>query len=183
MLKTAFTYGSISGILIICVITLGLVLKGGAHGSGGDGGFFASEWFGYLVMIVALSTIFLAVRDYRNKELGGVIKFLPALGLGLLIALLAGVAYVIAWEIYLAATDYAFMDNYIAHLIEAKRAAGVSGAELEAQIAQLNAMKESYANPLFRVPMTFLEIFPVGLLIALISAAVLRNPKVLPARG
>jgi len=31
--------------------------------------------------------------------------------------------------------------------------------------------------------MTFIEIFPVGLLVALISAALLRNPKMLPARA
>ena len=47
----------------------------------------------------------------------------------------------------------------------------------------MNELRDAYANPLFRLPMTFLEIFPVGLLIALISAAVLRNPKVLPARA
>jgi hypothetical protein len=39
-----------------------------------------------------------------------------------------------------------------------------------------------YRNPLIRMPMTFLEIFPVGLLISLISAAVLKNPRVLPAK-
>lgn len=183
MFKTALFYGAISGAAVIGVILLGLALTGGAHGNAADGGFFASEWFGYLVMILALSTIFLAIRDYRNKQLGGVIKFLPALGLGLMIALIAGLAYVAAWEVYLAATDYVFMDNYIAHMIEARRAAGVSGAELDAYVAQMNEMKVAYANPLFRLPMTFLEIFPVGLLIALISAGVLRNPKVLPARA
>jgi hypothetical protein len=31
--------------------------------------------------------------------------------------------------------------------------------------------------------MTFIEIFPVGVLIALISAALLRNPRMLPARS
>jgi hypothetical protein len=45
----------------------------------------------------------------------------------------------------------------------------------------LETMRTQYANPLFRVPMTFLEIFPVGLLVALVSALLLRNPKVLPA--
>jgi hypothetical protein len=47
----------------------------------------------------------------------------------------------------------------------------------------MEQMKTAYANPLFRLPMTFVEIFPVGLIIALISAAILRNPRVLPARG
>jgi hypothetical protein len=178
MFKTALVYGSISGLLIIGVILAGLQF-GDAHGSG----VFSSEWFGYSVMIVALSTIFLAIRDYRNKKLGGVIKFLPAFGLGLLIALIAGIAYVAAWEIYLYATHYAFMDNYVAAISERLRASGESGPALEAKLAELEQMRVSYQNPLFRFAMTFIEIFPVGLLIALISAAVLRNPKVLPARA
>ncbi len=179
MFKTAFIYGTISGVFVIGVIILGIIAANGDY----DGHLLASEWLGYLVMIVALSMIFLAIRDYRNKTLGGVIKFLPALGLGVLIAGIAGIFYVISWEIYLAATNYTFMDNYIAQTIEARRADGVSGPELEAQIAQLNQIGEAYENPLFRLPMTFAEIFPVGLVIALISAAVLRNPKVLPARA
>ncbi|HWA00639.1 MAG TPA: DUF4199 domain-containing protein [Caulobacterales bacterium] len=178
MLKTALTYGSVSGVFVIGVILWGLAAQGGHNG-----GIFGTEWFGYLIMILALSTIFLAIRDYRNKKLGGVIKFLPALGLGLMIAAFAGIAYALAWEVYLAVTHYRFMDEYVASIIARQREAGVSGAALEAKIAELNQMKAAYANPLFRLPMTFLEIFPVGLLIALISAAVLRNPKVLPARG
>ena len=42
--------------------------------------------------------------------------------------------------------------------------------------------RASYADPLYRLPMTFAEIFPVGLLISLVSAAALRNPRVLPRR-
>jgi hypothetical protein len=71
----------------------------GHHGHG-----LTSQLFGYLVMIIALSMIFLAVRDHRNKNLGGVIKFLPAFGLGLLVSLIAGIAYALGWEIYLATT-------------------------------------------------------------------------------
>jgi hypothetical protein len=179
MFSTALRYGAISGAIVIAVIIAGIVLSSG-HG---NGHFLSSEWLGYLVMIVALSMIFLAIRDYRNKQLGGVIKFLPAFGLGLLVAAVAGLAYVVGWETYLAATNYAFMDSYVAQAIEAKRAAGASGAELDAYVAQMEQMKTAYANPLFRLPMTFVEIFPVGLIIALISAAILRNPRVLPARG
>ena len=179
MLRTALVYGAISGAIVVSVITAGMLY---ADGRGG-GHAFSSLWLGYLVMIVALSMIFLAIRDYRNKQLGGVIKFLPAFGLGLLVAAIAGVVYVAAWETFLATTHYPFMENYAAQMIENQRAAGVSGAELDAYVAQMEEMKATYANPLYRLPMTFLEIFPVGLIIALVSAAILRNPKVLPARG
>lgn len=179
MFAIALRYGAISGAIVVGVIIAGIFLaSAGHHGHG-----LTSQLFGYLVMILALSAIFLAVRDHRNKNLGGVIKFLPAFGLGLLVSLIAGIAYALGWEIYLAATHYTFMDNYVAQMIEAKRAAGMSGEAFDAYVAQLEQMKEMYRNPLFRLPMTFIEIFPVGFLIALISAAILRNPKVLPARG
>lgn len=179
MFATALRYGAISGLVVVGVIVAGMMYAGGP----GGGHASSSMWFGYLVMILALSTIFLAIRDYRNKRLGGVIKFLPAFGIGLLVAAIAGVVYVAAWETFLAVSHYPFMENYTSAMIQGQRDAGVSGAELDAFIAQMEDMKQQYANPLFRLPMTFIEIFPVGLLIALISAALLRNPKVLPARG
>lgn len=95
---------------------------------------------------------------------------------------MAGVTYVAVWEIYLAMTDHAFINDYAGGIIAAKKAEGVSGTELQAAIESMESMQSQYANPLFRLPMTFLEIFPVGLLITLISAAILRNPGALPAR-
>ena len=56
------------------------------------------------------------------------------------------------------------------------------GAALQAEIESMSELRAQYADPLFRLPMTFLEIFPVGLVVALGSAAVLRNSKVLPAQ-
>jgi len=177
MLRIAFRYGAIAGAIIVAVLIAGIIAAD-AHQARSS--VFSSEWFGYTIMLAALSTIFLAVRDYRNKNLGGVIKFLPAFGLGLSIAAIAGFAYVIGWEIYLYATHYTFADQYAGAIIEHARRAGTSVA---AATAAAQSFKASYANPLVRVAMTFLEIFPVGLMIALISAAILRNPKVLPARG
>jgi hypothetical protein len=129
-------------------------------------------------MIVALSMIFFGVKRYRDRELGGVIKFLPALFMGLAISVVAGVIYVLVWEAYMAGTNHAFFDAYMNSYIEQQKAAGVTGAALEKIIS---VMKVQYADPLFRLPMTFMEIFPVGVIISLISAAVLRNSKVLPA--
>lgn len=175
MIRIAFIYGAIAGAVAIAAIIAGFFL-GADHGAGGMG-------LGYLIMIIALSMIFLGVKRHRDRNLGGMIKFGQALGMGLLIAAVAGIFYAIGWEAYLAATDYSFMPTYVDSIIESKREAGLSGDALAAEIAKLEQLKANYTNPLFRLPMTFIEIFPVGLVIALITAALLRNPKFLPARG
>jgi Protein of unknown function (DUF4199) len=172
MIKSIFVYGIISGTVVILGMLVGMAMAGGV----------GSEAVGYLIMVIALSVIFVGIKRHRDLERGGVIKFLPAFAMGLGIAAVAGLAYVVTWEIYLAATDYAFMEQYIQASIEAKRASGVSPEDLQAYIASTEAMRVQYGNPLFRVPITFLEIFPIGLLIALVSAALLRNPRFLPHR-
>lgn len=167
-------YGVGSGLVILGGILCTIVFTGGQpHGS---------VWLGYLIMLLGLSAVLLGVRHYRDKVRGGVIGFLPALGVGLAIALFASVAYVIAWEAYLAATDYSFMADYVRTTLEAKRASGLTGeayARLEREMA---TMAEQYRSPLFRLPMTFIEIFPVGVLVALVSAGLLRNSRFLPAK-
>jgi hypothetical protein len=55
------------------------------------------------------------------------------------------------------------------------QAKGSSAAELEAMKKQMAKFKVWYANPLYNVGMTFVEIFPLGLVVTLISAAILRK--------
>jgi hypothetical protein len=143
----------------------------------------ATLTFGYSVMLVAMSFIFVGVKRYRDVEGGGVIKFGRALGLGLLIALIACVAYTLIWELYLAATHYRFMDDYIATTLAKARASGKSAADIVRMTAEFDAMRTMYANPLIRLPMTAMEVAPVGLAVSLFSAALLRNPRLLPARA
>lgn len=173
--RYAIIYGGLSGAVIIATLITGLTLADRIQ-------FTATQWFGYLVMLVALSFILVGVKRYRDVERGGVIGFGRAFGVGLAIALVAALVYVGVWEVYLAMTDYRFMDEYIAGIVKARQAAGVTGAALARELAELDAMRVSYTNPLFRLPMTFLEIAPVGLIVALASAGLLRNPRFLPAR-
>ena len=52
---------------------------------------------------------------------------------------------------------------------------GASAAEIAAMEKEMATFKENYKNPLFNVGMTFLEVFPVGLIMTLVSAAILRR--------
>ena len=172
MQRTILTYGLISGVIIILGMIASIVLSA-QH----------TLWLGYLIMLIGLSSILMAIKQHRDKVLGGVIKFWPAFLLGLGVAIVAGIAYVLIWEGYMALTHYTFMDDYAASMLAKSKAAGVSAAEYAKQVAEMEKMKRQYANPLFRMPMTFMEIFPVGVLVALVSAALMRNPKFLPARA
>lgn len=174
MFRSSLIFGSLAGIVVITATLIFIAMGGSDHNT--------SPLFGYLIMLVALSLIFVGTKRYRDLDGGGVIRFLPALALGLGIAVVASVIYTVVWEFYLALTHSNFIDQYAAAVIAQKKAAGVSGAALQAEIAQMNDLKAQYANPVIRMGMTFMEIFPVGLIIALISAALLRNPKLLPAR-
>ncbi|NNU17199.1 DUF4199 domain-containing protein [Parvularcula sp. ZS-1/3] len=176
MIKTAAIYGAIAGAIIIIVNTLSLSLAGGENAD-----MAGLEWLGYLVMLLALSVIFFAIKRYRDVAQGGVITFWTGLSLGLLISAFAGVAYVLVWEVYIATTGSSFIDSYTASVVEKAADGGATASEIEALKAKMATMAEQYANPLFRIPVTFLELFPVGLVISLISAALLRNSKFLQA--
>lgn len=165
-----FLFGTLAGLIVVASITGMLVATDGAPEISD-----MSVVYGYATMIVALSAVFFGVRSYRDSERGGVIGFVPALLMGLAISAVAGVIYVLVWEVYLAATQYTFMDAYVDHVVAQQKAAGVAQADLERLLSEMDQMKAWYANPLFRLPMTFLEIFPVGLAVSLISALVLRR--------
>lgn len=171
-MRYALVYGSLSGVIVAATISA-LLAAGLGH----------SLWVGYLVMLVGLTLVFVGMKRYRDVEKGGVIRFLPAFGVGLGIAIVAGIAYVVIWESFVAVTHYDFMGDYIASIRHARETAGVTGPALAREMAELEAMRVQMANPLFRIPMVFLEIFPVGLVVALVSAALLRNARFMPAAG
>lgn len=176
MFRTMLVYGAISGVIIITTMTLGMMMAG-SEGSAG------SMWFGYLTMLVAFSLIFIGVKRYRDNVLGGVIKFWPAFGLGIGIGMVAGVFYVIGWEISLHMTDFVFLETYSEGMEKAYRAKELAADVLAEKLAGIEKMKVNYMNPFYRMPMTFLEPSPMSLIVALVSAALLRNPKVFPAQA
>ena len=169
MKKLVLVYGTISGLVIIVINTLSLELG------------IVQAWLGFLIMFIAFSSIFVAVKQYRDETLGGVIRFGTGFLVGLGITVVASLVYVLVWELYLALTDYAFIDGYIDSIVEIRQTGGASQAEMAATIAEMETMRQQYTNPLFRLPMTFVEIFPVGVLISLVSAFILKESKTLAA--
>ncbi len=132
---------------------------------------------GYLTMLIGLTTVFLAVKRRRDADQGGVIRFWPAFGLGIAISLIAGLVYALMWEASLATIGY---DAFAQRMIGWMRQSGSSAQDLA---DTRDFFATSYRNPLIRIPVTIAEIAPVGVLVSLISAALLRNPRFMPAQA
>jgi hypothetical protein len=133
---------------------------------------------GYASMLIAFSLIFVAIINYRDKQNGGVITFGKAFLIGLYITLIGSTVYVVIWLIsyYFFIPDY--LDKYMANYLAELKTSGASPAKINAETAEMAGYMEMYKNPFFNAMMTYMEILPVGLIVSLISAAILRRkPK------
>ncbi len=133
--------------------------------------------FGYSVQVIAFTAIFFGIKKYRDEVNQGMVSFGKALGIGLLIALVAGIIYCATWEIYFQATDKAFMNEYSAIYLEKLKSSGATDAEYTAAVSELDMYKEMYQNGIIRFFLTLAEIIPMGLLISLVSAAILKKKQ------
>ena len=137
--------------------------------------FEGSMLIGYATMILAFSLIFVAVKNFRDKHNNGYISFGKAFKIGLYITLIASTIYVAVWlvEYYLFIPD--FMDKYAAKMLKNVKTAGVSQVEIDKQVSQIASYKEWYKNPFFVVMLTYCEVLPVGLIVSLICALILKR--------
>src|ERR1700722_8019297 len=94
---------------------------------------------------------------------------------GIRITLISCAIYVFTWEIVYFGFKNVSMDHYYAHMIERAKASGGSDAAIAAKVQEINHTRQMYGNPLFNSLLTFIEPFPVGLVITFISAAILRK--------
>ena len=176
MFQTILKYGLITGLVVGGINFVMFTMTGDNHD------FENGMIIGYATMLVALSAVFVGIKRHRDRELGGVIRFWPAFGMGLAMSVIGGVLYVLSWEASQAVTGGDFMAAYSNFVLEQARAQGKSAAAIAQMSAEMAQFKVMYANPWFRLPMVFSEIFPVGVLVSLVSAALLRRPGFLPAR-
>jgi Protein of unknown function (DUF4199) len=168
MKKTVLTFGLIAGLIISVLMNASLLLAN-KIGSG------HSMMLGYTIMVASFLLVYFGVRSYRDNELGGQISFGRAFSCGILITLITTVFYVVSWEIIFFNFMPHFMDGYFAAQIHRVQAAGLDTATTAARVTAIQHSQQMYQNPLVNAAYTFIEPLPVGLIITLISAAVLRR--------
>jgi hypothetical protein len=176
MKKTVLTFGLIAGLIISVLMDASLIFAdkiGSGH----------SMVLGYTIMVASFLLVYFGVRSYRDNTLGGQISFGRGFACGILITLLTTVCYVATWEILYFNFMPHFMDSYFAAQIHKIQASGLDPATTAARVAAVQQSARLYQNPFVNMAYTFIEPLPVGLIITLISAAVLRRKARVQSAG
>lgn len=138
----------------------------------------SNDVIGYAAMIVVFSLTYVGIRNYRNKELNGVISFSKALKTGALIALVGSTLYVIIGLAYYYLFVPDFLDKYTIHVLSQATRNGATATELAAKTEEMNQFKEMYKNPVFAVLISYAEVLPIGLVVAFVSSLILKKKPV-----
>jgi hypothetical protein len=173
MKKTVLTFGLIAGFMIS-------VLMGGSFFIARKIGSGHSMALGYTIMVASFLLVYFGIRSYRDNTLAGQISFGRAFACGILITLITTLCYVAMWEILYFKFMSHSMDGYFAAQIHKVQASGLDPATTAAQVAAIQHSQQLYQNPIVNMAYTFMEPFPVGLVITLVSSVVLRRKAVAP---
>jgi len=175
MAKIVLIFGLISGAIAagLMWMLVSVVNKGSIN-------FDNAMIWGYATMVIALSLVFFGIKSYRDNH-GGRITFLKGLQVGILISLISAVCYAGSWELYYSTSGQDFLQKYMAYNLDKMKKDGSSDAEIEKARVEGEQFMELYKNFFVRFGMTLMEILPVGVVVTLISAGLLRRKDVLPA--
>lgn len=168
MRRIILTFGLIAGAILSVMMVASLKLMDRI-------GFDTAAIIGYTTMVAAFLMIFVGIRTYRDTVAGGTISFGKAFKTGMLIVLIAAVCYSVTWQVLYRSIGPEFTRRYSEHLIERERASGASEAEIAEKQREVARYQEMYRNPLIRFAITMLEPLPVGLVMSLVAAGVLRR--------
>jgi uncharacterized membrane protein (UPF0136 family) len=170
MQRVVLTFGLIAGAILAVCMLIATVFQDQI-------GFDKGAIVGYASMVAAFLMVFFGIRAYRERA-GGSVSFGRAFTVGLLITLIATACYVATWEVIYFKISPDFSDKYAAYELDKVRTSGAPEARVEAMKKQMEDFKVMYRNPLYNIALTFIEPLPVGLVMALVSAGVLRKRKV-----
>jgi Protein of unknown function (DUF4199) len=168
MRKTVLTFGLMSGAVSAATMLATIPF---ADAIGWEKG----EILGYTMIVLSALMVFFGVRSYRENAGGGRLTFGRGFAVGILITLISSACYVGTWEIVYFKLMPGFAEKYAAHMVERAKASGASQQKMDETERQAKQFKRMYDNPAINVALTFTEVFPIGLVVTLLSAGILRK--------
>jgi hypothetical protein len=171
MKRVIGVFGLISGAICVVMMILSSIFREQI-------GWERSMAVGYTTMILSLGVIFFAVQSYKNNVGGGYVSFGRAFKIGLWITLISSAIYAGTWLVIYYNTEPNIMEQYYAHMVDKMKADGASQAELAKAAKDKEWGMKIFDNPVTNFLWAFIfEPFPIGLIISLITALILRSKK------
>lgn len=168
MKKTVLTFGLISGTVAAATMLATIPFANKL-------GFDKGEILGYTVIVLSALLVFFGIRSYRENVGSGRLTFGRGFAVGILITLISSACYVGTWEIVYFKWMPDFAEKYAAHMVESVKSSGASQQKIAETEQKAKQFKQMYDNPAINIAMTFMEVFPIGLVVTLVSAGILRR--------
>lgn len=177
MRQTIIRYGLISGVISsTLMLVTSLIGKYMIEKQGGVEKFFDyGAYFGFTGIILSLTLVFIGIKSYRDQHNAGRITFGKGFQIGILVTVISCVCYALTWLICYYNFFPTFMEEFGAYHLQKLKESGESAAEMAKQAAEMKRTNELYQNPFYNFALTFMEPFPVGLLMTAVSAFVLKK--------
>ena len=175
MKKTVLTFGLTSGAMSAALMLVTIPFTDRI-------GWEKGEILGFTGIVLSALMVFFGVRSYRENAGGGRLTFGRGFAVGILITLISSACYVGTWKIIYFKLMPGFAEKYAAHMVERAKASGASQQKMEETERRAKQFEQMYHNPAINVALTFTEVFPMGLVVTLLSAGILRKKVREPER-
>lgn len=177
MKRTIFVWGVIAGLSMVGLqwVIYPLCYRGYIS--------IEDNWLGWAGMVVSFVIIFFGIKSYRDNQGGGSITFWKAVQIGVLITLVASVIHALGWEIYnIVNPDWKrfFFEKYTEYKMQAL-SDPTDQAAIDAINQEVDMLRTVYSYPLLGFVVTALFLVPAGVIVTLVSAALLRKRELLPS--
>jgi hypothetical protein len=165
MKRIIWIYGLVIGAIISThtIIMMNMVVN--------NKGMKGNDLVGYAALIAMFSIIYFGIRKYREVYGNGFISFGKAFRIGAAIALIGSSMYVLFGLGYYYLFLPESLDAYIQRVLDNC----TSPEELAIKTKQMAEFKEMYKNPLFAILVSYMEVLPLGLVVAALSALLLKK--------
>jgi len=163
MKKIIFKNGIIGGI-IVSIVMIGMTYFMKTHPNEEP-----NPIIGFISMLLAFITVIIGIKRVRLDNEGRITfrsAFLTGLGISFVIATI----YVLVWLIIFYNFFPDFMEKYSEMVLK-----NTPPESLAAKTAEMNQMAAWYKNPVMVILLTYTEILPIGIIVSLISALILKK--------
>ena len=124
---------------------------------------------GFSSMLLAFIFVILGIKQERETN-NGAITFGRAFLTGLGISFVISTIYVLVWLVVYYNFFPDFMEKYSEMVLK-----NTNPEELAAKTTEMNQMAAWYKNPFMIILLTYMEIFPIGIVVSLIGALILKK--------